>query len=415
MIKATADADTTLQRAIPKFSSDMMGHVFCISIIGLLLKQLRTFGESVGIFEITALVCAVTFMVRDRNATMAGTYFGRAVAIITGSFLCGALTSAILFPEHFSVRNLVATLYVMFILFGWLSYTTTGFAEKTERLRNYLAAYCAVVLMLAILAYPVVPWLWYFDTYFGRLMGLSDNPNQLASLCVSGIALTVLVGEARGFAKVVDWLAFGVLTIAGILSLSATFVFSVTLASGVGMASIVRFRVKSDLVLRRLSIIAGGVAVLSVMIVIGLYGQSIVESIVDLYEGGTGKGVVRLTYWLSALAEVLNSPLVGFGPGAHVRAEHTTELQEAHNIFIELLLSGGLIAEAVFMLILLVGFKLGLKRRRPAVLFALTALVVLGSFHTVLRHATYWIALYGMIACAMRQPVAVETRNERQI
>jgi lipid-A-disaccharide synthase-like uncharacterized protein len=194
-----------------------------------------------------------------------------------------------------------------------------------------------------------------------------------------------------------DLIAVVAIVVAGFLTKSVAFVLSISVAALFALTMFVRWSPSRHSNVKAVYSATVYLTLLGGTFVLILFGGNIVDALTYLYQGGSGKGIVRLGYWIEALVEVMRSPIVGFGPGPHVPSEHSAVFQEAHNIFIDLFLSGGIISLTAFSL-LLAAMLLGcLRYEVPFILFAVTALVILATFHTVLRHAHYWIALHASL------------------
>lgn len=380
----------------------LAGHLLVISIIGVLLKQLRLIGESLGPFELLGALSATYFIVTNRaRPTAADAYFMRFQFFMVGAFISGAAVSALFLPEHFSPRELVATIYVALIVFGWVNFRDGTLEARIGLLRDYLAGYCGLILIMAILGYPFLKFVWYFDVYFGRLMGLSDNPNQLAGLANAGVVLSAAGMMLAGRVTRRDVAATAAVLMAGTMSLSVTFMLSVALAGVVATFVYGWIVTEAGSVGRRLFNIALSLSALLCFLALLILGDRVAAGIIHLWSGETAKGATRLAYWMEALSESLWSPLVGLGPGGHVRVDYAAVLQEAHNIFVELFLSGGLVALAAYLFMLLTIATISMRNRLAVGIFCLVALVVMGSFHTVLRHAHHWIAFHALISVVL--------------
>ena len=376
-------------------------HLFCLSIIGLLLKQLRVFDASVGPFELMALACALVVLWQNTSGPMAGdVHFMRFTYIRVAAFLAGAAVSLMFFREHFFLREVLATLFIALQLVGWINLKSVDFSSKLALLRDYIGGYSLLVAALALLNLPFSHKLWYFDEYMGRLMGLSDNPNQLAALTIAGLLMSAVLVQVRQAISRRDLLFCAAMLVAGVLSKSMAFRLSVLIfLAVVGLLATI-LHVRSEPSARRTVRVVALVLGIVLIIASSLYGTQLLEDLRELYQGGSGKGSVRVSYWQSAMVEWLQSPLVGLGPGGHIRVDHTPELQEAHNIIIELLLSGGIVALLAFVVLLWRICALVWQKQLYLVLAVLAALVAFGAFHTVLRHLTYWIVLHACVVMA---------------
>jgi len=373
--------------------------VFAASIIGILLKQLRLLSDSIGIFEIAGLIVALYFIVTNRERPTKGDlYFGGVFLVILFSFCCGAALSFFFFREHFSVRDLMATFYITVIVLGWLNFTEGSLLDRIELYLSWLSGYCAIIILLGVTAYRIAPGLWYFDVYFGRFMGLSDNPNQLGSLCATGMALVALAAQLRGRVSRLGVARAAAISIAGLLTQSVAFIASTALSALVVGLLYVWQATLPNSIPRRLSAFLIAAVTAAALMALAFFAVQIVDAVIYLYSGGSGKGSVRLQFWIEAFNMALRSPIFGLGPGGHVPVDFTTELQEAHNIFIELLVTGGLVSLLAFVMLLCAIGLPAIRYRFFAVTYALLTLILLGSFHTVLRHAHYWIAIHATLS-----------------
>ena len=391
---AAVTGDKALQGSI-----SFAGHVLVLSIIGVLLKQLRLFGESLGLFEITGLVASIYLIASNRAVmNLADVYVTRFMLLMLGAFMAGAAVSAMFFEDHLSPRELVATIYITIIVLGWINLKDGSLQDRVRLLRDYLAIYCFITIVLAVLAYPLSMRLWYFDVYFGRLMGLSDNPNQLAGLASAGLAVSAVVMMLQRRITMWDLAAIGSILVAGTMSQSVTFVLSATLPAIVAASLYVWSVTERGSLQRTVFNMILFMLLLVCVFTMAIIGDKVFGGIGQLWSGGSAKGATRFAYWMEALNESLFSPLVGFGPGGHVRAENTTVLQEAHNIFIELFLSGGLLALGLYLFMILTITVTALRLKEPLIVLALLTMIIIGSFHTVLRHAHYWITFHIMLS-----------------
>jgi hypothetical protein len=391
-------------KEVPSSNVSPMGHLFSISIIGILLKQLRLIDADVGVFEVACLLAALHFILTNRIPDrLPDIYFERFMLVLTVTFLCGSLISLSFSPSDFSLRDSVATVYTTLIVIGWARFREGTFAWRIALLRNYLGIYCAIMVFAAIVFFPTLHKFWYVDIYFGRLMGLSDNPNQLAGLAIGGLVFSALLFYEKKELSRRDIAATIAILAAGLLSQSIAFIAGTSVAALVAISFQVAISTEGSR-LRRLFGIAAGLFTAAAIVILAFYASTLANSVDYLYEGGSGKGIVRLEYWIQAITECFNSPLFGLGPGGHIRVESTPVLQEAHNVFIELLLSGGAVSFIAYLLLLAAIILPAVRQRLPMILFSVVALIVLGSFHTILRHAYYWIAFHSILCALAPRP-----------
>ncbi|WP_428493619.1 O-antigen ligase family protein [Rhodopila sp.] len=304
--------------------------------------------------------------------------------------------------------------------------------EAARRLQSVARAMIALgvpslALLLAqaagILSIPSIePWFW------ERFRGWSDNPNQLAVLCLS-LAVVALHGIETARRAGQWWSAMLCLVLAvwvGRLSQSDGCTFAM-LAAGLVFAAM---KMRAWLVMRgpRLMLRSATAWIIIVaipfaaaaMAPIVLSKPDSVGFLVSGLEKDGGKyadseAKLRLALWRQALERSVRSGMLGLGPGPHLQmpaeiaADHTSginqrgEMQspqqgaaanyEAHNTPLDLLTQGGLILVISFFW--LFGRALtGVYRFRYAGLTAmLCGLVLFGMTGLIIRQPLVWFAI----------------------
>jgi hypothetical protein len=303
-----------------------------------------------------------------------------------------------------------------------------GAARRLQNVAEMLIALGvpSLALMLAqaagILTIPTIqPWFW------ERFRGWSDNPNQLAVLCLS-LAVVALHGietarRAGQRCRAMLCLVFAVWV--GRLSQSDGCTFAL-LAAGLVFAA-VRIRVWS--VMRGPKVMLRAAAAWIIILALPFAAalapivlsapNSINSLVVGLEKGGgkyaTSESQLRLALWSQALGRSFGSGMLGLGPGPHLQmpaeiaADHVNGINErgeilspgqgeaanyeAHSTPLDLLTQGGLILVISFFW--LVGRALiGVHRFGYAGLTAvLCGLVLFGLTGLIIRHPLVWFAI----------------------
>lgn len=113
-------------------------------------------------------------------------------------------------------------------------------------------------------------------------------------------------------------------------------------------------------------------------------------SATDIYAIG-GQGDLRVLRWQNGLQILTHSPLFGLGPGAFSGDRGPFEGQEAHNLYIDWMASGGILAGlALIWFQRRVWFSLR-NRHAPALTAGFLCLLVFGLFHYMARHPVFWL------------------------
>jgi hypothetical protein len=348
-----------------------------------------------------------------------------AISLATGT-LVGLATGEIYDPSWF-MHDCLA-----YPLLAAVSCAMVAGADAARRLQNVAWAVIALgvpsfALLLAqaadILSVPSVqPWFW------ERFRGWSDNPNQLAMLCLS-LAVVALHGVETARRAGQWWLAMLCLVLAvwvARLSQSDGCTFALLAAGSVFTA----IKVRAWLVMRgpklMLRTAAAWIIILALPFVaaalapIALSTPNSVSLLVAGLEKGGGKyaaaeSELRLALWSEALDRSFRSAMLGLGPGPHLQmpaeiaADHVNgvnergEMQspqqgpaanyEAHNTPLDLLTQGGLIL--VISLVWLLGRALtGVYRCGYAGLTAmLCGLILFGMTGLIIRQPLVWFAI----------------------
>ncbi|MEP6623377.1 MAG: O-antigen ligase family protein, partial [Acidimicrobiia bacterium] len=214
-----------------------------------------------------------------------------------------------------------------------------------------------------------------FGLFQGRPLGLMPNPVYLGALCVAGLWLAM--GRERAAKPWSPWLLTVVLLI-GAVELSGT-----RTAGAAALVAVVWCAVRY---LRRSEPTRAAVLVAAVLL--GFFLAQLPAKVDDTgtsrLSGDSSRGLSgRLSTWGDALDAVTDRPLFGFGPGrTMVAVSGRTPLAvaqtegpqnyftDAHNVFVEVLTTTGVIGFAAFL-----GWLVGAFRRSRG---PLLGFVVLG-------------------------------------
>ncbi|MCY7356418.1 MAG: O-antigen ligase family protein [Rudanella sp.] len=110
----------------------------------------------------------------------------------------------------------------------------------------------------------------------------------------------------------------------------------------------------------------------------------------DIYAIG-GQGNLRFQRWQNGLVALSHSPLFGLGPGAFSGDETAFGGYEAHNLYIDWMASGGVLAGLVLIWLQRRVWLNLVACRAETLLAGFVSLLVFSSFHYVARHPVFWL------------------------
>jgi O-antigen ligase len=228
---------------------------------------------------------------------------------------------------------------------------------------------------------PFVPM--YFDI---RFQGWTTNPNQLAFLTAVACGAVLVSGVRSVVVRVAAVVAaLGI----GAASLSDGF----RLALMVGVMALLLLSVTSAA--RR----AAPLARLCSWVAIALGGVGVAllwPRLLSRAEGvasAGNQGSDRMSLWKACVHAIGQSPLTGLGPGGHASLPTVAEPMECHNSLLDVSSSAGLIAGAVFVLLIVALIGRAWRRLDRVAVFVLVQLSVMTMFGYLLRYPPLWLLL----------------------
>lgn len=413
-------------------------YFFATTIVGVTFKQLRGFHD-VGVMEIASLLAAmITLLARARDRRDAAIL---PLAGATGLFvllMLGGVWAFFTDPARLSVREVAAYCFTFLIIVAFI----LNFADKArlafQIFGRVIGVYLLAVSFFAFVPNPLQQMMWYEGP---RLQGLSINPNQIAFIAIAGLSfLATDEMLRRRFDMMTLILSFGC-AIGGAFSESSAFTFALLAGSAIIFvhAIYVRFRYRaatgrkppsfSEIVPKSFAIalvvsclhlgyplIATHLKFPAVMTPAaqlqptqsqsscadsGRSEKAVIASaqseLCNILHSDNDQGGIRLRMWADALDLAKHSPIVGYGPGLHIRVPviGSNALQEAHNTILDILVVSGLIG--LSGLFALMGWSLysSVSNKRLYLFLILgSPMLVFMSFHYVGRQPLFWIMLF---------------------
>lgn len=250
---------------------------------------------------------------------------------------------------------------------------------------------------------PIHPWY-----MIVRFVGWSENPNQLAIWLAPIPFLAFLVfPQSKGFFQktLVVMAVLGSL-IAGFLSSSDALVagwfLGFVVASFLKLKKFISWRQPDAAAALRLWIVG-----CAAFFVFAWFSTQITEAFLGKWDGmfhRNGEGQDRLNRWGFAMEAIQSSPIVGFGPGSFSGPYFAFGHEEAHNTWLDWLLSTGLVG---FLTLIVYQARLirDLYLRGPVLISgAFSAYVGIMMFHYVFRHPLVWFFIIIATLVGYKEP-----------
>lgn len=246
-----------------------------------------------------------------------------------------------------------------------------------------------------------------------RFQGLANNPNQLAMLMVSlpFMGWFFIENSVTKLVKLVGVLSMGVAVFVGLQTGSDA--LKVSLLFGIGVLVLVvahstwyrkegwKWRVAAlgvvlcAYVLSGLPYAIGNSDGLTQGIAANADGltRNIAANADGLAQNIAADKGVRFALWAHALQVWMAAPVFGLGPGAWSGIMAPFEGMEAHNSFLDLVMSAGIVGLIAYLGMLYWLSLHFLTNRCHALLAILVVMILYSIFHYVLRHPFFWVIL----------------------
>jgi hypothetical protein len=264
------------------------------------------------------------------------------------------------------------------------------------------------------------PWFW------DRLRGWSDNPNQLAFLCVALSTLSLHLAEtSQGVRRMSAIACIPLPILVGCLTRSDTFAFVLVIGSlsyiflKIGKSLRIATRVMSVrsafawIMIGALPLMLVAVVPLGAVIEAGTINLA-KDMAKDRGKGAEEEADLRLGLWGQAIGRGIDSGMLGLGPGPHLRMPYSIVQGraamherfnivhpdpwgapnfEAHNTLLDLLTQGGLLAALSFVWLVASTISTSYKNGCSALMIMLGGLLFFGLFHLIIRQPIFWFAI----------------------
>jgi O-antigen ligase len=251
---------------------------------------------------------------------------------------------------------------------------------------------------------PLQPWLG------DRFQGWAENPNQLATLMQPAPLLIFALWRERPgfFRKAFLVVTFGVAVAVGLATKSDALWVS-WVAGALALVGLIVRRAIVDRTQRMTLSRAAATSIFAMFATIVIFVAVIfgIGTVVQLGQNvsssDNNQGPDRFTLWGNAVAAIIQSPIVGFGPGGFSGHSGPFEKMEAHNSLLDWGMATGALGIITFLYFITRALGRAMRARSVLPGAALMSLLVFASFHYTFRQPMFWL---GLVLVTMMPSVA---------
>lgn len=383
------------------FSNIFITNILIFAMLFINFSQLRLFHLPVGFGELTLLLLGmiVYLQLQDikKKELIISLYKNMIVRfwliyflLLVFSFFWIAEYSNIYSSINSIMHDVLAYFFIFYIivLFSILKFYNKIDYNKTMQNLIFVIIFTHIIfLLIFLLSGKLLVQVEGFRVIIDRFSGLSNNPNQL------GLVFTVfpfllyhfyIVKKNKLNKNLFYILIFLTFVIGYVISSKSLYLaWFATLLTIVIFETIYRKVKFAVIILTSFILILGGV----------IYYFDLINLV--LYFNGSGSATHRFELIANAFILLEQSPIIGFGPGAHINSIQNTEIYwEVHNTFLDISLQVGVLGVLLYFLLL---FKIGInliKVNKYYLFFGLLSLIIFSSFHFVIRQPIFWFYLF---------------------
>ena len=357
--------------------------------------QLRILSLGIGIGELFGMSALISAAINQQkiyiNYTilllLSGYFFGLLIGTINNELMGGI--------SIISIRELFAVIYAVSISLLLATYIKKDFNVFI----NFLLVFDTIIIShISVIVLPFMgidfPY-WMGDTqeetvsaplsFNGRFVGLAQNPHQIGILLTTYFMfMFVKRGEGRLY-KLFHILATVAAVALILLIKSTTLIFVYTVITLVCLI----------LIFKRLKIVTKFFAAFLLFIFCALTYVYVEAFFIDiLTNDGKSDASGRFGLWENALRAVLEANFLGLGPGSHTGYTRPYEGTEAHNVFLDILMQGGVLSLFFYLFIYISTFIRNLKNKYILWALVLVALMLSQMSGYFLRNIFAWIPIF---------------------
>jgi len=382
-------------------NKEFISNLFIFSIITMLFTQLRLFHLPIGIGEIAllllGLISTLELYQKRKNIMAIFNHIFVFFWFIIFFILLTSYTWVNVMNIHSSDTNVIHDilsygfiLYSIMLFLLLKKYYNLNFDLLMERISYYSVLIYAVLLAITYCFGELLGITLNYENV-ARYVGLSANANQLA-LMFTVIPFFILYFNKNNVTNLYENKYSNIILF--ILSIFIVYWIAsrgLNIAIIIGCCFIVMYYIYSRFSNRKILLLS---IIISIIISIFVF-YSYMDLVKLFFYKGIGSYTHRLELWGNAMELITFSPIIGFGPGAHVSTVvDPSHHWEVHNTFLDLLLQVGILGLFAYIFLL---YKIGnnlIKHKQRILLVAFCALILFSSVHFVFRHPIFWFYLF---------------------
>ncbi len=368
--------------------------IFNASVLGAILSMSTTelrFNSFFGFGELLMIISIVFFLFNLKNKNFSNIniqtpyifvicFFGlNFLGFIYALFFVREIHSDLFYEG--AIRTFVA--YSLSILNAFVLFLTVEKNEIDKVLRNILVYFNIVYLLTFTTLYTLL----LLSISDGeRFFGYSTNPNQHGILLVAIPFLAIYLFKNK---VIKSW--FFVLSI-----ITSSLLAFLIISDSVYYSIIINLFFYFILIFKKSKIEINFFMILFLFFIFYFLIFDSLMLYIDDTNSNADQASVRFVLWKNGMLAFLESPLIGFGPGAFSGDMHPFELTESHNTFIDLLTNIGLLGLFFYLYLYFKIIKSLFIKNLILPLLMLSSVIVFSFFHNILRHPTFWLILFSL-------------------
>lgn len=374
---------------------------FSLGLVMTTASQLRFPGMPIGIGEVMLciwlLITSISLIKSERVIVHAATkkfvafWFSFFFLLLLGTFAglyFGSWSESL---YHDALAFLFSGILVIVCLLN------RGFKEQIDTIIPFILIFTIVPLSALLIYGQVSPSLGPIQIWFDevRFTGWSSNPNQLAfSVSTIPFLAAYKYSKSKGYLFKTTYILIAASSVWIGLATASDSLQAAWIVGGILLALLFWYRALS---ITKTSywkgLITKIILPLTVVSILFIFGKPIQTEINDNVEsilGADDQGDFRLILWKNGIEATALSPFFGHGPGPHSGNNEPFQEYEAHNTFIDLSTSAGILGLFLYLTFIFWAAWKAWSSGQNTILIGLISIQMFSTFHLVLRYPLFW-------------------------